>query len=179
MAIRTVLTYPDPRLRVAAEPVDAFDDELIALAADLRDTLCTTPGIALSAPQLGVARQLVLIDLSESGQAPEYYVNPRILARSAWGFVSESCLSVPGVTASVLRATRLRVSASDLSNVPFERDVDGLRAVCLQHEIDHLAGKLFVERLGFLRRLLWQATAGRRARRGLNERPSLVESTSR
>lgn len=164
MAVRTVLTYPDPRLRATAELVDVFDAALIALADDLRDTLYATPGIALSAPQLGVARQLVVLDLSTARQAPEFYVNPRILARGAWGFVSESCLSVPGVTASVLRATRVRVAACDLAGQPFERDVDGLRAVCLQHEIDHLAGRLFVDRLGFLRRLLWQVTSGRRAR---------------
>lgn len=164
MARRGIIAYPDIRLRAAARPITANDTQLSALAGDLRDTLCVTGGIALSAPQIGVPLQVLVLDLSARGDALEYYVNPRILARAAWGFVEESCLSLPGVTASVLRATRVRLTAQDLTGARFERDVDGLRAVCLQHEIDHLAGRLFVDRLDPLRRLYWHATAGRRAR---------------
>ncbi|MEQ8663842.1 MAG: peptide deformylase [Gammaproteobacteria bacterium] len=165
MARRPVLAYPDPRLCRPASVVEHFDASLAALADDLRDTLAATPGIALSAPQLGDLRQVVVIDVPADGVAPAFYVNPRILSRSAWGFVEESCLSVPGASGLVLRATRLRVAAQTLDGTPFACDLDGMHAVCLQHECDHLAGKLFVTRLWFLRRLLWHAGAGRRLRK--------------
>jgi len=154
MPTRPILQYPDPRLRMGSEPVDVFDEGLGHLIADLRDTLLSSPsGIGLSAPQIGELRRVVLLDLSESRDQPEIYVNPEILNASTPGIVEESCLSLPGVTGKVLRSTELRVRAQDAEGQDFERDLSGMHAVCLQHEVDHLEGKLFIDRLSWLQRL--------------------------
>jgi peptide deformylase len=164
VAVQPILEYPDPRLSRRSLPVTAFDAELAGLVDDLVGTLASAGGIGLSAPQLGVLRRVALADLSGGTDAPEVYVNPAIVARSAFGLVEESCLSVPGVTGSVIRATQLRVRAQDPSGQPFERDLEAMHAVCLQHEIDHLDGTLFIDRLFWPRRLLIRARARRRAR---------------
>lgn len=159
MAVRAILEHPDPRLRQRALPVATFDGALRQLVADLLDTLHARGGIGLSAPQLGDLQQVAVADLSGDGSAPQIYVNPEILSRSRTAIVEESCLSVPGVVGKVLRATRLRVRAQDVTGTRFEQDLADMEAVCLQHEIDHLAGKLFIDRLSPLRRLrLWAGT---------------------
>ncbi len=163
MAVLAILEYPDPRLRERSAPVTAFDQALGRLVNDLLETLAAKGGIGLSAPQVGVGQRAAVLDLSGDHTAPEIYVNPQILGRSAIGFVEESCLSVPGVVGNVFRATRLRVRAQDCSGALFERDLDGMHAVCLQHEIDHLEGRLFIDRLWFWRRLMIGARARRRA----------------
>lgn len=153
MAVRTILEHPDPRLRAVCAAVEVFDDGLRALADDLVETLHATSGLGLSAPQVGDLRRVLAMDHSADASAPRLFVNPVITRRAAWGLVEESCLSVPGIVGNVVRATRVRVRAQALSGEPFERDLDGMPAVCMQHEIDHLDGKLFIDRLNPLRRL--------------------------
>ena len=156
MPERPILEYPDPRLRERCAPVATFETALARLVDDLFDTLYATSGIGLSAPQLGALERVLVMDHSGSATAPEVYVNPELLQRAAIGLVEESCLSLPGVTGNVFRATRVRVRAQDPTGATFERDLDGMPAVCLQHEIDHLDGKLFVDRLMPWRRLLFR-----------------------
>jgi peptide deformylase len=164
MARLPILEYPDPRLRLRAEPVTELNLDLSRLIDDLLETLYSTTGIALSAPQTGILTQALVIDLSENRSEPHVYINPQILSSAVPGIVEESCLSVPGVVGNVVRATQVRVRALDRSGNVFERDVEGMHAVCIQHEMDHLAGKLFVDRLSLFRRLGIRAAARARAR---------------
>jgi peptide deformylase len=158
MTVLSILEYPDPRLRQRALAVAIFDAALRRLVEDLLDTLYAKGGIGLSAPQVGAPWQVAVADLSGSRSAPRVYVNPEILTRSRPAIVEESCLSVPGVVGKVLRSTRLRVRARDATGASFEQDLADMDAVCLQHEVDHLIGKLFIDRLSPLRRLrLWAA----------------------
>ncbi len=157
------LEYPDPRLRQRANPVAVFDAGLARLIDDLIETLGATKGIALSAPQTGDRRRVVVIDQTDGAGTAEHYVNPEILARAAPGFVQESCLSVPGIVGSVWRSTKVKVRARDRLGQPFERELKGMHAVCMQHEIDHLEGKLFIDRLWFFRRLLVRSRLDARA----------------
>jgi len=137
---------------MVCEPVQAFAEDVQELAADLLDTLYATSGIALSAPQLGVLRQVLVMDLSSDRSAPEVYVNPEILSRSKPGLVEETCLSLPGVAGNVFRHTQVQVRAKDAQGEPLERELSGMHAVALQHEMDHFAGTLFVERLSRFKR---------------------------
>jgi peptide deformylase len=166
MAILSILEYPDPRLRQRAESVSTFDTSTARLVGDLLETLYGTTGIGLSAPQAGIRQEVLVMDLSGSASAPEVYINPKILTRALPGLVEESCLSVPGVVGNVVRATQVRVRAHDPAGQVFERDLEGMHAVCLQHEMDHLAGKLFVDRLSLLRRLRVRLAAAAAARNG-------------
>jgi peptide deformylase len=165
MSILPIVEYPDPRLRQRADPVTTFDASLAQLVEDMRETLAATKGIALSAPQTGDRRRVVVVDLPGDATTPALYVNPEILARAAPGFVEESCLSVPGIIGSVWRATKVTVRACDNSGEPFERRLEGMHAVCLQHEIDHLEGRLFIDRLWLVRRLIVRSRLAARARR--------------
>ncbi len=153
MAQLPVLEYPDPRLHTPCAPVTDFGPDVAELAANLLDTLYGSTGIALSAPQVGDLRQVLVMDLSEDHSAPEVYLNPEILARKKPGLVEESCLSVPGIVGNVVRHTQLRMRARDIHGDTIEKDLSGMHAVALQHEMDHLDGKLFIERLSWLRRL--------------------------
>jgi peptide deformylase len=164
VAVLPIIEYPDPRLRRRAAPVTRFDGGTMRLADALLETLYDKGGIGLSAPQVGVFERVAVTDLSGEATDPQVYVNPEVLSRSAIGLVEESCLSVPGVVGNVFRATRVRVRAQDRQGQTFERDLDGMHAVCLQHEIDHLEGKLFIDRLWFWRRLMIQARARRQAK---------------
>ncbi|MGB5253775.1 MAG: peptide deformylase [Sedimenticolaceae bacterium] len=164
MARLPILEYPDPRLRLRAQPVVTFDNNVAQLVDDLFETLYATTGIGLSAPQTGHSRQVVVIDMSGNASAPTEYINPEILSSSMPGLVEESCLSVPGVFGNLIRATQLRVRAQDRFGEVFESDLEGMHAVCLQHEMDHLDGKLFVDRLSLFRRLRVRAGAAARAR---------------
>jgi peptide deformylase len=166
MARLAILEHPDPRLRQSSARVLTFDSTFQRRVDDLLETLHASGGIGLSAPQTGVLQRLAVADLSGDASDPQVYVNPEILARSATGFVEESCLSVPGVVASVMRATRVRVRAQDRHGEPFERDLEGMHAVCLQHEIDHLDGILFIDRLFFWQRFMLGRQARRRATHG-------------
>lgn len=165
MAQRDILEYPDPRLNLPTNPVTVFDDDLGQLIDDLLETLYATKAVGLSAPQVDDRRAVLVLDLSGDASAPQVYINPEILAKAAWGLVEESCLSVPGIVGNVVRATEIRVRAQDRTGETFERDLTGMDAVCLQHEMDHLAGKLFIERLSIFRRLRIRAAVARARRR--------------
>lgn len=164
MPVLTILEHPDPRLRQPSAPVDVFDTEVAQLADDLLETLYATSGIGLSAPQTGAHRRVLVMDLSGNATDPQVFVNPEILSRAAFGIVEESCLSVPGVTGNVWRATKIKIRAQDRTGQAIERDLDGMQAVCLQHEVDHLDGKLFIDRLWFFRRLMLRLKTARRAK---------------
>ena len=164
MARLEILEYPDPRLRLRSEPVAIFDENLGDLVDGLVETLHATKAIGLSAPQANVQLQVLVMDLSGNATEPQVYINPKILKRGALGLVEESCLSVPGVVAHVIRATQVRVRAQNRSGASFERDLEGMHAVCLQHEMDHLKGKLLVDRLSLFRRLRVRSAARRSAK---------------
>ena len=153
MALLPILAYPDPRLRRRAEPVRVFDADLARLVDDMFETMYAARGIGLAATQVDVHRQVVTIDISGKGESPEVFINPQIVARRRLGQVEESCLSVPGVSDRVKRHTVVRVRAQDRTGAPIERELDGMLAVCLGHEIDHLRGRLFVDHLPLIRRL--------------------------
>ena len=157
MPVREIIELPDSRLRETARTVDDFES-VKDLANDLLDTLYATEGVGLSAPQIGVCARVIVLDFSGGRDAPEVVVNPELIARSAYGFVQESCLSVPGVTARVVRATEVRVRHQTVDGEVVEREFSGIPAVCIQHEMDHLEGKLFIDRLGPLRRLKLRLT---------------------
>jgi peptide deformylase len=152
MALLPILEFPDPRLRTRAKPVQEFDAALKQLVADMLQTMYQAPGIGLAATQVNVHRQLIVMDVSKEGDQPQVYINPQILAKDGVEVSEEGCLSVPNVFEQVERAANVRVRAQDLDGQEFERDLTGLTAVCLQHEMDHLAGKLFVDYLSGLKR---------------------------
>ena len=148
----TILEYPDPRLRTRAVPVDVVDAGLRELIDDMLETMYAANGIGLAATQVDVHRRLLVADVSESRREPRVFVNPEILSRDGTGVSQEGCLSVPGYYDEIERAERIRVRALDRDGNPFEADLDGLLAICVQHEIDHLDGKLFVDYLSELKR---------------------------
>jgi peptide deformylase len=152
MALLTILEYPDPRLRTRAVPVTAFDARLSQLIDDMFATMYAAPGIGLAASQVNVHQRLIVMDLSQGRDEPLVFINPEILEREGGGVTEEGCLSVPGIFDKVERAQRVRVRAQDRGGATFERELDGLVAVCLQHEMDHLEGKLFVDYLSGLKR---------------------------
>ncbi len=152
MAILNILEYPDPRLRTKAEPIVAVDDELRRLAADMLETMYAAPGIGLAATQVNVHRRMLVADVSEKKDAPHVFINPEILERRGTEVMEEGCLSVPGVFEPVTRAEWIRIRGLGLDGQPLEMELDGLLAVCVQHEIDHLDGKLFVDYLSDLKR---------------------------
>jgi peptide deformylase len=152
MALRTILEFPDPRLRTRAQPVTQFDAALGTLIDDLLETMYAAPGIGLAATQVDVHQRVIVIDISEEHNEPLTLINPEILAREGEAKSEEGCLSVPGFFGEVKRAARIRVRAQDRTGATFERDIDDVLAVCVQHEMDHLEGKLFVDYLSDLKR---------------------------
>lgn len=154
MALLPVLEFPDPRLRTRARPVVDFNPELKQLVADMLETMYHAPGIGLAATQVNVHRQVIVMDVSGSGEErqPLVYINPEILTRDGAEVSEEGCLSVPNVYEDIERAARVRVRARDADGQVFERELEGVGAICLQHEMDHLAGKLFVDYLSGLKR---------------------------
>ena len=152
MALRTILEYPDPRLRTRAQPVIQFDAELQQLVDDMFETMYAAPGIGLAATQVDVHKRVIVIDVSEDHDQPLVFINPEILSRSGEEVSEEGCLSVPDNFAEVKRSSNVRVRARDRNGEVFESDYDGVLAVCIQHEMDHLEGKLFVDYLSDLKR---------------------------
>jgi peptide deformylase len=152
MALLPILEFPDPRLRTRAVPVTVFDETLRQLAADMLETMYAAPGIGLAATQVNVHRRLIVMDLSEQRNEPRIFINPEILAREGVEVSEEGCLSVPQVFEDVERAARVRVRSQNLEGELIEEDLEGLLAICLQHELDHLEGKLFVDYLSSLKR---------------------------
>lgn len=152
MAKLTILEFPDPRLRTKARPVERVDDDIRRLIDDMLETMYAAPGIGLAATQVDVHQRLLVADVSENKTAPLALINPQILTRDGVEVSEEGCLSVPGVYENVERADRITVRALDRDGEILEMEVDGLLAVCIQHEIDHLDGKLFVDYLSEMKR---------------------------
>ncbi len=152
MAQLNILHYPDSRLRKSALPVETVDDGVRALVADLLETMYAAPGIGLAATQVNVQKRVIVMDVSENKNQPLALINPTLLDREGEEEMEEGCLSVPGFYEAVKRAERVRVSALDRDGEPFELETAGLLAVCIQHEMDHLDGKLFVDYLSALKR---------------------------
>ena len=147
-----ILHYPDPRLRRRAKPVSAVDDDVRRLIDDMFETMYDAPGIGLSAPQVDVAKRVVTIDMSKDRSAPLCLVNPELRSAGGETETEEGCLSVPGIYEVVKRPERVRVVALDRDGRSREIEAEGLLAVCIQHEIDHLDGRLFVDHLSRLKR---------------------------
>ncbi len=153
MSLLNILRYPDPRLHKVAKPVTVFDERLKKLAADMAETMYDAPGVGLAATQVDVHEQLVVIDTSETHDDLRVFINPEIVwASEEKQIYDEGCLSVPGIYDGVERPARVKVRALGLDGKAFELEADGLLAVCIQHEMDHLKGKVFVEYLSPLKR---------------------------
>ena len=152
MAILNILEFPDSRLRTIAKPVEVVDDEVRQLIDDMFETMYEAPGIGLAASQVNVHKRIVVMDLGEDRSAPMVFINPQIVDRQGGQVYQEGCLSVPGIFADVTRADTITVQYLDRSGQAQELTTDGLLAVCIQHEIDHLEGKLFVDYLSPLKR---------------------------
>ena len=168
MTIRKIVVYPDPRLREISKPVTEFNDELKELVKDMAETMYDAPGIGLAAVQIGVPRRVVVMDLSETRDNLQIFINPEITEHGGTIEMEEGCLSVPGVYASVERVEKVKINACDTAGIPFELEADELLSICIQHEVDHLDGKVFVD---YLSRLKQQ-----RVRRKLKKEQSLAES---
>jgi peptide deformylase len=151
MAKLEIIEFPDARLRTVAKPVKAFDTGLGNLIDNMLETMYSADGIGLAATQVNRHRRLLVLDVSESRDQPLVYINPEIIESEGNETCEEGCLSVPGIYAEVSRAEKIRVSARDRDGKPFEQELEGVHAVCLQHEIDHLDGKLFVDYLSPLK----------------------------
>jgi peptide deformylase len=152
MALLPILEFPDPRLRTRAQPVEQVDAALRRLIDDMFETMYAAPGIGLAATQVNVHKRLLVIDISEKRNERLALINPEIVSHSGMEETEEGCLSVPGIYEKVKRAERIRVRALDRDGKQIEFDADGLLAVCIQHEMDHLEGKLFVDYLSDLKR---------------------------
>lgn len=151
MAVLDILRYPDPRLYTVAEPVSRVDESIRRLVRNMAETMYTAPGIGLAATQIDVHRRVIVIDTSETRDQLLVLINPEIVWREGESECEEGCLSVPGVYDIVTRAEKIKVRALDAEGRPFERAAEGLLAVCVQHEMDHLEGKVFVEYLSRLK----------------------------
>jgi peptide deformylase len=151
MALRTILHYPDPRLRRKATPVAAVTDEIRRLIDDMAETMYAAPGVGLAAIQVNETQRIIVIDLSEARNQLQVFVNPEIIERDGEQTLEEGCLSVPGIYEPVTRAHHVRARALNRDGRPFELEASGLLATCLQHEIDHLDGKVFVDYLSRLK----------------------------
>lgn len=151
MALREILHYPDPRLRRVAAPVREVNDEIRTLIDDMAETMYRAPGVGLAAVQINVPKRVVIIDVSTERNDLHVFINPEIVMRDGVHVMEEGCLSVPGVYDTVARAQHVRVRALDRDGKTFELEAEGLLAVCIQHEVDHLDGKVFVDYLSRLK----------------------------
>ena len=149
-----ILEYPDPRLRTKAVPVAVVDDAVRQLIDDLLETMYAAKGIGLAASQVDVHRRILVLDISDSRDQPMAFINPEIVEAEGSAPGEEGCLSLPGIYDKLERAARIRVRALDRNGEPYELDAEGMLAVCIQHEVDHLEGKLFVDYLSELKRQL-------------------------
>jgi peptide deformylase len=165
MALLPILHYPDPRLHKVARRVDQVDDGIRQIISDMVETMYAAPGIGLAATQVDIHLRIIVIDVSESRQDLRVFVNPELLEAQGTAEREEGCLSVPGVYEKVRRAERIRVRAWDRAGEPFTLEAEGLLAVCVQHEMDHLEGRVFVEKLSRLKRARIHARARKQAQR--------------
>jgi peptide deformylase len=166
MAIRTILHYPDKRLRTPGEPVTRFDDELRALIDDMAETMYAAPGVGLAAPQIGVGKRIFIIDTASGEDEPSdlrVFINPEIIAAEGEIFFDEGCLSFPGVREEIKRFEQVTVRAVDEHGERFELTTDGLLAIAIQHEGDHLDGKLMIDRMSILRKRIVHKAMQKRA----------------
>jgi peptide deformylase len=154
MSLLTILEYPDKRLRTLATPIETVDATLSALIDDMFETMYDAPGIGLAATQVNVHKQLLVLDISEDKCQPMVFINPKIVARDGKQVYQEGCLSLPNIFADVTRYNQITVEALDRHGQAFTLEADGLLAVCIQHEMDHLIGKVFVDHLSPLKRAL-------------------------
>lgn len=152
MSVLNIIEFPDPRLRVRAELVSRFDAELKQFVADMFETMYAANGVGLAATQVAVNRQVLVADMSEERNQPLALVNPEILEKTGSQVYQEGCLSFPGIFADVTRALKIKVKAQDADGKEVLMDIEGPLAVCIQHEMDHLAGKVFVDHLSALKR---------------------------
>ena len=169
MALLKILEYPDPRLRTRAQPVAVVDDKIRRLVADMLETMYAAPGVGLAASQVDVHLRVIVMDVTEEKDQPRALINPEILEKEDLETGEEGCLSVPGVTEPVERARRIKVRALDLQGKSIEFAAEGLMAVCVQHELDHLEGKLFVDYLSELKRQRIRKKLTKSARRESGE----------
>ena len=151
MALLPILIYPDSRLHTVAAPVTVVNDEIRRLIKDMTDTMYAAPGVGLAATQVNAHQRVIIIDISETHDQLKVFINPQLIASSGTSDCEEGCLSVPGIFEKVARAERITVRALDAQGKPYELAADGLLAVCIQHEMDHLEGKVFVEYLSRLK----------------------------
>jgi peptide deformylase len=153
MALLKILEFPDPRLRTIAEPVETVDDDIRKIIDDMFETMYDAPGIGLAATQVNIHKQIVVIDVSEEGNEPLVLINPSFeVLTDETEQMQEGCLSVPGFYENVVRPERVKLNAIGRDGEPYELIADGLLAVCIQHELDHLNGKLFVDHISRLKR---------------------------
>lgn len=158
MAVRSILHYPDPRLKQISQPVSLFDTELKRLAEDMVETMYDAPGVGLAAPQVAVLKRLIVIDCASKNEPADLIVavNPEIVEKEGLSNEEEGCLSVPGFCANVDRYSKVTMSYQDVTGTPHRRHAEGLLAIAMQHEIDHLQGILFVDHLSSLKRSLFR-----------------------
>jgi peptide deformylase len=161
----TILRYPDPRLHTVAQPVRAVDDRIRTLVQDMAETMYSAPGIGLAATQVDAHLRVIVIDISETRDQLNVLINPEIVSAEGFQECEEGCLSVPGVYEIVPRAEKVKVRALGVDGLPFERDAEGLLALCIQHEMDHLEGKVFVEYLSRLKQTRIRAKLQKQQRR--------------
>ncbi len=164
MALLNILHYPDPRLHKVATPVASVDDSIRRLISDMAETMYAAPGIGLAATQVDVHKRVIVVDVSEKGDELQAFVNPVILERNGEAEREEGCLSVPGIYDKVTRADQIVVEALDRHGNPFRLQAEGLLATCIQHEMDHLVGKVFVEYLSPLKQNRIKTKLRKRAR---------------
>jgi peptide deformylase len=153
MAILDILNYPDPRLYTVAKPVKEVDAAIRRLIDDMAETMYAAPGIGLAATQVNVHQQVIVIDISEDKQNLQVFINPKLVSKSGTQDFEEGCLSVPGIYDTVTRAEKITVEALDRDGKSFRLEAEGLLAVCIQHEMDHLQGKVFVDYLSQLKQV--------------------------
>jgi peptide deformylase len=164
MALLKILEYPDPRLRRVAAPVAAVTPEIKALVRDLAETMYSAPGIGLAATQVDVHKRVIVMDISETRDELRVFINPELITASGEIESEEGCLSLPGYYDRVQRAESIRFRALDQEGRPFELEASGMLAVCIQHEMDHLIGKVFVDRLSTLKRARYAARVRKKQR---------------
>ncbi len=167
-----ILEFPDPRLRTVAKPVEVFDEKLGFLVNNMLETMYGANGIGLAATQVNQHILLLVLDVSEERDQPKIYVNSEIITQEGEQICEEGCLSVPGIYANVKRADHIRIRAQNLNGLIFEEDAEGLHAVCLQHEMDHLEGRLFVDYLSPLRRQMVRKKLEKNRKQALQEEPT-------
>lgn len=164
-----IVEFPDERLTTPSAPVRQFNIELSDLIDNLTETLYATTGIGLSAPQVGRMQQVMVMDLSDDHSNAQVFINPTIVSKAGFAIADEACLSLPGINAKVIRSAEVVVSACNKSGIQFETTLNGMSAICLQHELDHLNGILFTDRISALRRLQFRSTFAALRRRAQSE----------